>query len=72
MSEFEELQPVKTAALQPDVEEDQIRPPRDDGSNSFVAIARGTGAVALVLENARDQVANIRLIVYDQDVGCHG
>jgi hypothetical protein len=29
------------------------------------------GAMALVLQNARDQLADIRLIVDDQDIGCH-
>jgi len=27
--------------------------------------------MALVLQDARDQLADIRLIVDDQDIGCH-
>ena len=67
----EQLQAVEPAALQPDVEEDQIGPARDDGAERLVAVARGAGAVALVLQDARDQIADIRFVVDDQDIGCH-
>ena len=39
---------------------------------SASSLSRGrAGAVALVLQDAGDQLADIRLIVDDQDVGCH-
>src|SRR5207344_1622402 len=67
----EELQPVETAPLEPDVEEDEVRPARHHRSERLVAVGGRAGAVAFVLQDAGDQLADIRLIVYDQDVGCH-
>ncbi len=67
----EQLQPVEAAALQPDVEENEIGPARDDGGQRFIAVARGAGAVTFVLQDTRDQFADIRFIVDDQDIGCH-
>ena len=69
---IEQLQPVEAAALQPDVEKHQIGPPRDDGAERLVAVARGAGAVAFVLQDARDQFADIGFVVDDQDIGRHG
>ena len=71
LERVEELQPVEAAPLQPDVEEDEVRPARHHRSERLVAVGGRAGAVAFVLQDAGDQLADIRLIVYDQDVGCH-
>jgi hypothetical protein len=66
------LAPASTAAaLEPNIEEHQIGPARHYGGKRLVAVAGRAGAMALVLKNARDQLADIRLIVDDQDIGCH-
>src|SRR5215469_16601072 len=67
----EQLQTVKPAALEPNIEENEIGSARDHSGERLVAVAGGAGAMALVLQNARDQLAYIRLIVDDQDIGCH-
>ena len=71
LDRVEQLQPVEPAALQPDVEEDQVRPPRLDLAKARVAVARGARAVALVLQDARDQLADIGFVVDDENVGRH-
>ena len=65
---IEQLQAIEPAALQPDVEKDQARPSCDDGPQGFVAIARRPGRVALVLEDAGDQLANIRFVIDDENL----
>src|SRR6516164_9104778 len=67
----EQLQAIKPAALQPNIEENEIGPARNYGGKRLVAVAGRAGAMALVLQNARDQLADICLIVDDQDIGCH-
>ena len=52
--------------------ENQIGPARNDGGQRFVAVARRARSVPLVLQDARDQFADVRFVVNDQDVGCHG
>jgi hypothetical protein len=37
-----------------------------------IAVARGPGGEALVLQNARNQIANIGFVVDNQNVTCHG
>ena len=67
----EKLQAVKLAALQPDVEEDQIGTPARDRVQRGVAVARGAGVVALVLQQAGHQLADVRLVVNDENVRRH-
>ncbi len=67
----EHLQPVEARALQPDIEEDEVRPSRLDRSERLVRSTGRTGAVALVVQNARDEIADIRLVVDDENVGAH-
>jgi len=69
--DLEGLQTVKRAALKPDVEDDHCRPAGTDRFQRTVAIGRFPGLVAFVLENARDEKADIRLIVDDQNVTRH-
>jgi hypothetical protein len=45
---------------------------RNDSGQRFVAVARRPRTVSLVLQYARDQFADIRFVVNDQDIGCHG
>ncbi len=71
LDDLEQLQAVELAALQPDVEEHQMRAPRFDGRQRFVAVLRGTCAVALVFEDAGHQSANVGLVVDDQNVSRH-
>src|SRR5579864_9340629 len=71
LERVEQLQPVEPAALQPDVEKHQIGPPRHHGRQRVVAVARRARAVTFVLEDARDQLADISLVVDDEDIGCH-
>ena len=71
LERIEQLQAVEPAALQPDVEEHEVGPARDHGGQRVVAVARGARAVAFVLQDAGDQLADIGFVVDDEDVGCH-
>ena len=71
LEDVEQLQPVEPAALQPDVEENQVGPAGDHCGERFFAVAGGARAVAFVLQNAGDQLADIDLVINDQDIGCH-
>ena len=42
-----------------------------DGAKRFVTVACETRAVALVLQNAGDQIPNISFIINDQNVSGH-
>jgi hypothetical protein len=65
-------QSVEPAALQPDVEEDQAGPPAGDGRQRIVTVARGARQVALVLQDAGNQLPYVGFVVDDQNVRCHG
>ena len=69
---IEQLKAVQPAAFQPNVEENEIGPARYDSGQRFVAVARRARTVSLVLQDARYQFADIRFVVNDQNVGCHG
>ncbi len=71
LDQLQELQAVELGALQPDVEEDQMRAARLDGGERLVAVLGGAGAVALVLQYAGHQPANVGLVIDDQNVGRH-
>ena len=60
------LEPVQPAALQPDIEDDERRPPLLDRGQRFVAVARQAGRVPLVLEYSRNEFADIGLVVDNQ------
>ena len=64
----EHLQAVEPAALQPDVEKHQVGPARRNGGERVVAVARGARQVAFILQDAGDQLADIRFVVNDEDV----
>src|SRR5215472_16840768 len=60
---IEQLQTIEAAALQPDVEKNEIGPPSDYGSECIVAVACRTCAVAFILKDARDEFADVGLVV---------
>src|SRR6266481_3467448 len=37
-----------------------------------IAVARGPGGKALVVENARNQIPNVGVVIDNQNVTCHG
>ena len=65
LDDVEHLQPVEPAALQPDVEENEVGPPRLDRGERLVGGAGGARAVALVLEDSRHELADIGFVVAD-------
>src|SRR5471032_2287727 len=67
----EQLQPIEAAALQPDIQEYEVRPARPDRGDGRIAIARRAGRVSLVLQKASDQFADVGFVVDDQDIGRH-
>src|SRR5665647_894283 len=69
---LQQLQPIELAALQPDVEEHQMGAAISDFRQRRIAVARGPGGESLVVENARDQIANISFVIDNQNVTCHG
>ena len=71
LDDRQHLEAIEPAALQPDVENDELRPPLLDDPQRFVAVARQSRAVPLVFENARYKLANIRFVIDNQDVCSH-
>src|SRR5271170_2422390 len=71
LESVEQLKTVEAASLQPDVEENEVGPPGNDCRERLVGVGGSARAVTFVLENPGDQLADIRLIVNDQDIGCH-
>src|SRR5947208_12720324 len=69
---LQELQAVELGALQPDVEEHQMRPAVGYLGERRIAVARGPGHEALVFEDARNEIPNIGLIIDNQNFTCHG
>jgi hypothetical protein len=72
LDDFQQLQAVELAALHPDIEKHHARPPVGDLGDRTVAVARGARAESLILQDARDQVAYVGLIIDDQDIVGHG
>ena len=71
LGDVEHLEAVEAAALQPDVENDELRPAFLDGLQGLVGIACKPRAMAVVLQKSRDHLADIRFVVDDQDVRRH-
>ena len=69
---IEQLQPVEPAALQPDVEEYEIGPAARDMRQRVVAVARGARDKAFILQDAGNKLPDIRFVVDNEDVICHG
>jgi hypothetical protein len=68
---IEQLQAVEPAPLEPDVEEQQVGTARLDLVQRGIAVARRAGGVAFVLEQARDQLADVGLVINNQNIGRH-
>src|SRR6185437_6110494 len=68
---IEQLQPIELAALQPNVEKHQIRPPRYDGIKRLVTIASRERAVPLVFEYPGHQIADVCLVVDNENFCAH-
>ena len=68
---IEQLQAVEPAALEPDVEEQKVGAARLDLVQGGIAVARGAGGVAFVLEQARDQLTDVGLVINNQNIGRH-
>ena len=71
LDDVEHLQAVEAAALQPDIQDDELRAALLHRFQRFVRIAGETRAVTVVLQEAGDHLPDVRLVVDDQDVGCH-
>jgi hypothetical protein len=69
---FEDLDPLKPAPLEPDVEDDEGGLPRLKRSQRLGGIGSLPGRVALVFEHAGDEHADVGLVVDDQYVMRHG
>ena len=69
---LEDLDPVEPAALQPDVEDDERRLARLDRGQGLRRVGSFAGRVALVLQHARNQHADVGFVVDDQNVMRHG
>ena len=68
LDRVEERQPVHAAPLQPDVEEDERRPPLGDLGERRIGIGGRAGAVALVREDAGDELPDVGFVVDDEDI----
>src|SRR6185295_3740849 len=71
LDDVQHLEAVEAAALQPDVENDELRPAFFHRLQGFIGVARDARAMPLVPEQTGDVLANICLVVDDQDVGSH-
>src|SRR6185437_6416434 len=67
LDEIEDLDSVETAPLQPDVENDKLRTTLAHGIKRGVAVRRHAGFKPLVVKDARNQIADVFLIVDDED-----
>ena len=68
LERLQDLDAVEPAALQPDVEDDELRAALAHGGERRLAVAGDARLIAFVLEDARDQVADVLLVVDDQDL----
>ena len=68
---LQEIEPVEFGTLQPDIENDQRRAALIDFSQRGVAVMGKAGFVALVLQNASDQFADVGLVINYQNVSSH-
>jgi hypothetical protein len=67
----QDLDPVELAVLQPDIEDDQGRLARVQFTQRLGAVGGLAGGVALVLQHARNQHADVGFVVDDQNVMRH-
>ena len=63
--------PSSAAALQPDIEKDEIGAARGDRAERGIAVMRDARRIALVLQDARNELADVGFVVNDENIGCH-
>ena len=68
---LEQLEPVELRALEPDVEQDQRRPPVGQRRPAPRCCWRRSGRIAFVLEHPGNEVANVLFVVDDEYVEGH-
>ena len=68
---LEKLQAVELAALQPDVEDHQRRPALAHRIDGLGAVVGAAGRMALILQDARDQRADVAFVVDDENIVAH-
>ncbi len=68
---LQQLQAVELAALQPDVEEHQMRTAICDLRQRRIAVTRSARRKAFVVKNAGNEIPNIRFVVDNQNVTSH-
>ena len=71
LDDVEDLEPIEPAALDPDVQEHELRTASLDRRERFLGCPGGPAAVSLVVEDAGNQFADVGLVVNNQDVGTH-
>ncbi len=71
LEHVEQLQTVQSRPLHPYVEKDQARAPACDFVEPAVGIVRLPRLIALILEDAGDQIADVVFVVDDQNIECH-
>jgi hypothetical protein len=69
---LEDLDPFEPPSLQPDIEDDERRLACLDGGQGLRRVGSFTGRVALVLEDPRNQHADVGFVVDDQNIMRHG
>ena len=69
---LEDLDPFEPPSLQPDIEDDERRLARLDRSQGLHRVGSFPGGIAFVLEDARNQHADVGFVVDDQNIMRHG
>src|SRR6266567_2197368 len=68
LQDVQHLDAVQTAALQPDIEHDQMRPPLRDGVQRAIRIRGHARFIAVIGEDAGHQFAYVDFVVDHQDL----
>ena len=71
LDDLQHLHAVEARALQPDVEEDEMRAALLDRRQRVVGVLGGAHAMALVAENAGDELSDVFFVVDDENVADH-
>jgi hypothetical protein len=71
LDHIKQREAVEPAAFKPDVEQDEVRPPRLNRADRIVRILRRADRIAFILQNTRHQFADIRFVVDNKNIGCH-
>ena len=68
---IQQFKAIQTAALQPDIKDDQGRLASLKLAHRAIGVGRSTGFIAFIFQQTADQFADIRLVIHYQDVTCH-